>query len=858
MKKRLKRTIAIFTVFTLFSIFREGEGGEALKFLPELKTVTTLAATAPSVSYSTHIQSYGWQKDVKDGKPSGTTGEAKRLEGIKINLPDSKFSGSVEYRTHVEKYGWMGWKSTGNMSGTTGESKRLEAIEIRLTGELAKQYDIYYRVHAQKFGWLDWAKNGESAGTAGYAYRLEAIEIKLVKKGEKGPSAGGAAFKEYVKVPSVQYQTHVQSIGWQGYKRDGQVSGTFGQAKRLEGIRLKLSNLPYSGGMRYRTHVQSKGWMSWQSNNALSGTTGEAKRLEAIEVELTGEMAKHYDVYYRVHAQTFGWLGWAKNGEPAGSEGYAKRLEGIEVRLVKKGNAAPGNTSNAFKNKNIKVEKKTVQVKEKEVAYKVTEELSPDLLKGEKEIKQKGQNGFDAVSYEVTYTNGKETNRKELSRKTTKPVNEIVRVGTKVVKVEKETRKENEVDFKVIEENDDTLELGKEEVVQEGQKGYDSVIYEVTYTNGKETKRNEISRDKIKPIDRVLKKGTKIIANSIEITNPIESIQIGDSVQLGSKILPENATNKTVVWSTTDENVISVDNVGFVTATGVGKATITVSTEDGNISDSIQLIVLPIDIESITLNKTSLILTQGDSEQIEAVILPENATDKTIEWQSSNETIAEVDGTGKLTAIKAGDVVITASDVTGKIQVQVSVKVVEPTIEWVEDITSSIYQYDQFTLPSTVIAQMSNGTMKEFNIEWLSKEIDNTQIGTTVYNGSVEGYEPQVSLTLNVEKYIPVLAYNAYSNITINGLSRAISISMNNYGEKSITINKIEVYEQGRLYSTYTASQLAASGIATEISPYKNFGMSINYKTGIWLDNSYVKFYVTSNQNEFEYTQLIK
>lgn len=82
MKKRLKRTIAIFTVFTLFSIFREGEGGEALKFLPELKTVTTLAATAPSVSYSTHIQSYGWQKDVKDGKSSGTTGEAKRLEGI--------------------------------------------------------------------------------------------------------------------------------------------------------------------------------------------------------------------------------------------------------------------------------------------------------------------------------------------------------------------------------------------------------------------------------------------------------------------------------------------------------------------------------------------------------------------------------------------------------------------------------------------------------------------------------------------------------------------------------------------------------------------------------------------------------
>ena len=558
MKKRLKRTIAIFTVFTLFSIFREGEGGEALKFLPELKTVTTLAATAPSVSYSTHIQSYGWQKDVKDGKPSGTIGEAKRLEGIKINLPDSKYSGSVEYRTHVEKYGWMGWKSTGNMSGTTGESKRLEAIEIRLTGELAKQYDIYYRVHAQKFGWLDWAKNGESAGTAGYAYRLEAIEIKLVKKGEKGPSAGGAAFKEYVKVPSVQYQTHVQSIGWQGYKRDGQVSGTFGQAKRLEGIRLKLSNLPYSGGMRYRTHVQSKGWMSWQSNNALSGTTGEAKRLEAIEVELTGEMAKHYDVYYRVHAQTFGWLGWAKNGEPAGSEGYAKRLEGIEVRLVKKGNAAPGNTSNAFKNKNIKVEKKTVQVKEKEVAYKVTEELSPDLLKGEKEIKQKGQNGFDAVSYEVTYTNGKETNRKELSRKTTKPVNAVVEVGTKPITTVKRVNQTTTLNPGVSYIENKDLEKGIERVKTEGVAGKSVQAFDVTLdANGVEISRVAVGAPVVTPaVNKVVEVGTKtivtkkIVKRTTEDTKAIEVVQeLTDTMRLGEEKVKSNGSKAVIETS---------------------------------------------------------------------------------------------------------------------------------------------------------------------------------------------------------------------------------------------------------------------------------------------------------------------
>ena len=56
-------------------------------------------------------------------------------------------------------------------------------------------------------------------------------------------------------------------------------------------------------------------------------------------------MAQKYDIYYRVHAQTYGWLGWAKNGEIAGTTGLAKRLECIQIVLVKKGAAAPGDTT---------------------------------------------------------------------------------------------------------------------------------------------------------------------------------------------------------------------------------------------------------------------------------------------------------------------------------------------------------------------------------------------------------------------------------------------------------------------------------------------------------------------------------
>ena len=146
----------------------------------------------------------------------------------------------------------------------------------------------------------------------------------------------------------VAYRTHVQNVGWQGYVRDGAMSGTSGKSFRLEGINIKLEGQAYTGGIEYRTYVQSKGWMGWVANNTMSGTSGRSLRLEGIQIRLTGEMAKHYDVYYRVHCQNIGWMGWAKNGAQAGSAGFAYRLEGINIVLVPKGGAAPGTTAGAF------------------------------------------------------------------------------------------------------------------------------------------------------------------------------------------------------------------------------------------------------------------------------------------------------------------------------------------------------------------------------------------------------------------------------------------------------------------------------------------------------------------------------
>ncbi len=164
-----------------------------------------------NIAYRTHVQSFGWQGWKYNGMMSGTSGKAKRLEGINIKLTNKPYSGNIVYTTHVQSIGWQGnennvntWFRDGQMAGTSGRAKRLEAIRIALTGEMAEHYDVYYRVHAQTYGWLAWAKNGEAAGTAGLSKRLEGIQIVLVPKG------GAAPANNYGGVVTTNKQTYIK------------------------------------------------------------------------------------------------------------------------------------------------------------------------------------------------------------------------------------------------------------------------------------------------------------------------------------------------------------------------------------------------------------------------------------------------------------------------------------------------------------------------------------------------------------------------------------------------------------------------------------------------------------------------
>ncbi|SJZ96259.1 Uncharacterized conserved protein YjdB, contains Ig-like domain [Pilibacter termitis] len=299
--------------------------------------------TMPQIFYKTFVEKSGWTTPVKNGELAGTNGQSKRIEAINAEIESTDLTGTLEYASYVQEKGWLPFVQQKENSGTPNSNLQIEAVKMRLTGELAEKYDIAYRVHVQNFGWLDWTGNGEISGSLGFSHRVEAIEIKLLTKGKL--KIGKRSFIDLKTIPKIQYEAHVQNIGWQAPVYDGEVAGTFGQSKRMEALRIRLLETNLTGDIEYTTHVQNKGWLPYSKNGQQSGTTGNSLRIEALQVNLTGELGKYYDVVYRVHSQNFGWLAWTKNNEPAGTGGCSLRAEAIEIKIVKKGTVQTGGKS---------------------------------------------------------------------------------------------------------------------------------------------------------------------------------------------------------------------------------------------------------------------------------------------------------------------------------------------------------------------------------------------------------------------------------------------------------------------------------------------------------------------------------
>ena len=159
-----------------------------------------------------------------------------------------------------------------------------------------------------------------------------------------------------------------------------------------------------------------------------------------------------------------------------------------------------------------------------------------------------------------------------------------------------------------------------------------------------------------------------IEVTSVSLNKTSLTLEIGESETLTATVLPSNATDKSVTWTSSDKSVVTVIN-GRITAVGAGAATITAKTSNGKTAICSIIVKEPapeiIEVTSVSLNKTSLTLEIGASETLTATVLPSNATDKSVTWTSSDQAVATVVN-GKITAVGSGIATITATASNGK------------------------------------------------------------------------------------------------------------------------------------------------------------------------------------------------
>ncbi|GCF95926.1 hypothetical protein NRIC_38170 [Enterococcus florum] len=226
-----------------------------------------------SVEYRVHMSKKGWQPWVKSGQIAGSTGQSIGLEAFEVKLTGQAANYyDIEYQAHVQRKGWLPVVKNGQTAGTTGESLRLEALKINLkrkkivqgTKDLPKT-GVAYRSHLQTEGWLGFVKEGAVSGTTGLSISMECLEVFV--NGSKN---------------DFQLDTHCSTIGWMN-----NAGGTTGQKKNLEAFRITLkNNLAKTHTIEYRSHVKSIGWQGWVRNGAVSGTTGKKLAIEAVQIRL--------------------------------------------------------------------------------------------------------------------------------------------------------------------------------------------------------------------------------------------------------------------------------------------------------------------------------------------------------------------------------------------------------------------------------------------------------------------------------------------------------------------------------------------------------------------------------------------
>ena len=239
-----------------------------------------------------------------------------------------------------------------------------------------------------------------------------------------------------------------------------------------------------------------------------------------------------------------------------------------------------------------------------------------------------------------------------------------------------------------------------------------------------------------------------IPVESVSITQTTASITIGETLQLNASVSPSTATNKEVTWSSSQQSVASVSSAGLVTAVGEGTATITASSGGKQGSCTVSVSKGHVPVAKIELDKTELSLYEGEEGVLTAIVQPEDATEKTITWNSSDASIATVED-GKVKAVKEGKVTITAKaegkevncTVSVSPRIRLNVTELELTIDDSETLTATLAPSDAGKKVTWSSSDTKVATVEDGKITALT-------VGNATITASLDGYKAECNVTV--------------------------------------------------------------------------------------------------------------
>ena len=245
------------------------------------------------------------------------------------------------------------------------------------------------------------------------------------------------------------------------------------------------------------------------------------------------------------------------------------------------------------------------------------------------------------------------------------------------------------------------------------------------------------------------------------------SIEAGQTAQLTATVQPGNADNQAVTWSSSDNNVVSVDATGKITANTKGSATITVTTADGGKTATCTVTVTepaaPVAVTGVTLNKNNTTIYTGRTETLTATIQPADATNKAVTWTSNNTGVATVNN-GVVTGVSVGTATITVKTTDGGFTATCIVKVEEAPIVHPTGVSISKTSINlQIGGSETLTATVTPADANNKNVTWSTSD---ATVAAVDKNGKVTGIKAgNATITATTEDGNKT----ATCNIWING-----------------------------------------------------------------------------------------